>query len=86
MLTIILGTVMGLLRAEQAMAADQADLTANIDPHHVVLEIKAGKGAHLDLALAIVNIMADPTACSSPTLLRCSRRLALPPAPSLIPT
>ena len=63
MLTIILGTVMGLLRAEQAMAADQADLTANIARHHVVLEIKAGKGAHLDLALAIVNVMADPTAC-----------------------
>ena len=66
MLTIMVSMVMGLLRAEQAVAALQADLTASTDPHHeggIVLEIKAGKGAHLDLALANVNVMADPTAC-----------------------
>ena len=66
MLTIILGMVMGLLRAEQAVAALQADLTASTDPHHeggIVLEIKAGKGAHLDLALVNVIVVADPAVC-----------------------
>ena len=50
----------------QAAQALQAHLTTNTDPHHekgIILEIEAGKGAHLDLALAIVNVMADPTAC-----------------------
>ena len=50
----------------QAVQALQADLTANTDPHHekgIILEIEAGKGAHLDLALVNVIVVADPAVC-----------------------
>ena len=74
MLTITLNMMMSLLRAEQAVAADQTNLAANVDPHQLVLWINASKAAHLNLA--IENIRADPAECYLPTLLRCSHRLA----------
>ena len=49
----------------QAVQALQEDLT-NTDPHHekgIILEIEAGKGAHLDLALVNVIVVADPAVC-----------------------
>ena len=50
----------------QAAQALQADLTTNTDPHHekgIILEIEAGKGAHLDLALENAIVVADQVVC-----------------------
>ena len=44
-----------------AVQARQQDLI-NTDPHHekgIILEIEAGKGAHLDLALENAIVVAD---------------------------
>ena len=49
----------------QAVQALQEDLT-NTDPHHekgIILEIEAGKGAHLDLALENAIVVADQAVC-----------------------